>query len=142
MDFVYFDSEHAVLVHDEIILSSGGLLGAINLGLLHSTLEMIQNDLYYPCIEDKMTHLFFSINKNHSFRDGNKRAAIALSAYFLEINGCGFRVERFIKEMENIAVDVADNRIDKELLHEIITSLIFDEDFTEDLKLKLIHAKT
>ena len=43
--------------------------------------------------------------------------------------------------MENITVDVADNRIDKELLHEIITSLLYQEDFSESLKLKIIYSK-
>jgi death-on-curing protein len=43
--------------------------------------------------------------------------------------------------MENIAVDVADNKIDKQLLYEIITSLLYKEDYSEDLKLKIISAK-
>lgn len=42
--------------------------------------------------------------------------------------------------MENIAVHVADNRISKELLGEIVYSLINEEDYSEELKLKIIHA--
>ncbi len=141
MAFVYFDTTHAIEVHDEIINQSGGVLGILNINLLESVIEHVQNDLYYPDFEHKLTHLFYSINKNHSFQDGNKRASIALSAYFLEINNCSFRIERFIEEMENIAVDVADNRIDKDLLFEIITSIIYDDDYSEDLKLKIIYAK-
>jgi len=140
--FNYFSTEYAIFVHDQIIINSGGILGIINDGLLESSIEHIKNDLYYPNIEDKLTHLFFSINKNHCFNDGNKRASIALSAYFLEINNCSFIISRFIQEMENITVDVADNRIDKELLHEIITSLLYEEDYSEWLKLKIIYAKT
>jgi death-on-curing protein len=141
MAFAYFDTTHAINVHDEIINQSGGILGVLNEGLLDSVIEHIQNDFYYPEIEHKITHLFFSINKNHSFHDGNKRASIALSAYFLEINNCSFRIERFISEMENIAVDVADNRINKDLLFEIICSIIYEDDYTEELKLKIIYAK-
>lgn len=141
MAFAYFDTTHAIEVHDEIINQSGGVLGILNINLLESVIEHVQNDLYYPDLEHKLTHLFYSINKNHSFQDGNKRASIALSAYFLEINNCSFRVESFIEEMENIAVDVADNRIDKDLLFEIITSIIYDDDYSEDLKLKIIYAK-
>lgn len=141
MAFAYFDTSHAIEVHDEIINQSGGVLGILNINLLESVIEHVQNDLYYPDLEHKLTHLFYSINKNHSFQDGNKRASIALSAYFLEINNCSFRVERFIEEMENIAVDVADNQIDKDLLFEIITSIIYDDDYSEDLKLKIIYAK-
>ena len=142
MKFNYFNSAHAIRIHDEIIINSGGVLGILNKGLIESTLEHIQNDLYYPEIEDKTTHLFFSINKNHCFQDGNKRASIALSSYFLEINSCSYLIEKFIREMENIAVDVADNRIDKDLLYEIITSIIYETDYSEELKLKIINAKT
>ena len=141
MHFNYFTSTYAIQVHDDIINNSGGSLGILNIGLLESTLEHLQNDLYYPEIENKVTHLFYAINKNHSFQDGNKRASIALSAYFLEINNLSFRVNRFIEEMENIAVDVADNRIDKDLLFEIVCSLTYENDFSEELKIKIINAK-
>lgn len=141
MAFNYFDSEHAIKVHDEIIEKSGGILGALNIGLLESTLEHVQNDFYYPEIEHKATHLFYSVNKNHSFRDGNKRAAVALTAYFLEVNGFSFCVGKFMREMENITVDVADNRIDKDLLFEIIESILYEDDYNEELKLKIIAAK-
>lgn len=140
MAFIYFDTVHAVEVHDEIIRKSGGLLGVLNIGLLDSTLDHVQNDLYYPNLEDKVTHLFHSINKNHSFQDGNKRASIVLSAYFLEINGLDFRVSIFMERMENIAVYVADNKVDKELLFEIIQSIIYEADYSESLKLKIFNA--
>jgi len=141
MSFRYFDTEHAISTHDEIIRTTGGSFGILNAGLLTSTLEHIQNDFYYEKLEDKLTHLFFSINKNHCFADGNKRASILLSAYFLEINNCEIIVKRFIRDMENIAVDVADNRIDKDLLFEIIYSFIYESEFSEALKLKIIQAK-
>jgi death-on-curing protein len=140
-DYTYFDVEHAIFVHDQIIINSGGILGILNKGLLESSIEHLKNEDYYPDLEDKLTHLFFSINKNHCFQDGNKRASIALSAYFLEINNCGFIVVRFIEQMENIAVDVADNKVNKELLYEIIRSLLYEQDYSEDLKLKIISAK-
>ena len=141
-DFLYFDTPHAISVHDDIIVKSGGNTGALNIGLLDSVIDHIQNDIYYPTIEDKITHLFFSVNKNHAFNDGNKRSSIALSAYFMELNGFGFEVSRFLTEMENIAVDVADNRIDKDLLFEIIYSILYEDDLSDELKWKLIDAKS
>ena len=140
MNFLYFDTQHAIGVHDNIIDTTGGLSGVINIGLLDSALEHVQNDLYYPGVEDKTTHLLFSINKNHAFQDGNKRSSLALSAYFLEINGFSFMIEKFIVIMENIVVSVADNVIDKELLKEIITSLIYEDDYSEELKVKIFRA--
>lgn len=140
MDFLYLDTQHAIGVHDNIIETTGGLTGVINIGLLDSVIEHIKNDMYYPSIEEKATHLLFSINKNHAFQDGNKRSSLALSAYFLEINGFSFMIKKFIIKMENIVVSVADNIIDKEMLQEIITSLIYEDDYSEELKLKIFRA--
>lgn len=140
MAFLYFTTEYAIKTHDKIIEISGGASGIKDLGNLESPLTHIQNDDYYLDLEDKITHLVFSINKNHAFTDGNKRTSIALGAFFLELNGLDSMVSKFIIEMENIAVHVADNRIDKDLLFEIITSLIYEEDYSEELKLKIINA--
>ena len=142
MEFVYFDFHYAVKEHDYIIEHSGGFAGAKDLGQLHATLDFVQDDNYYPELEDKVAYLFYSINKNHAFNDGNKRSSIALSAYFLEINGLDYIVLKFISLTENIAVDVADNIIDRELLKEIIASIIYEEEFSYELKLKIIEAKT
>lgn len=138
--FFYFDLHHAVTIHDWIIANSGGHSGTIEIGQLESPLNHVQNDDYYPTLEEKLTYLVYSINKNHAFNDGNKRSSIALGAYFLELNGYDFLVRRFVLSMENIAVWVADNVIDRHLLLEIITSLIHDEEFPEKLKLKIILA--
>jgi death on curing protein len=140
-DILYFDTAHAITVHDEIINKSGGFKGIRDLGQLESILEHIQYDLYYPNFEDKLTHLFYAINKGHTFSDGNKRSSIAIATYFMEINGYDFAASKFIIEMENIAVDVADNRIEKELLAEIISSILYEDDYSEELKLKIIEAK-
>lgn len=138
--YVYFDIEHAIRTHDFIIENSGGNSGIIEIGKIESVLEHIQNDLYYPEFEEKITHLVFSVNKFHAFNDGNKRTSIALGAYLLEINGIEYCIDKFIIEMENIAVYVADNKIDKELLQEIISSILIEDDFNEELKLKIIDA--
>ncbi|TVR16065.1 MAG: type II toxin-antitoxin system death-on-curing family toxin [Phormidium sp. GEM2.Bin31] len=138
--FFYFKIHDAVKLHDWIIANSGGLPGTNHLGQLESSLEHIQNDLYYPEIQDKLTHLVFAVNKFHVFVDGNKRSSIALGAYFLELNGYSFVVKKFVLEMENIALWLAEGRISKELLGELISSLIFEEEFSEELKVKLACA--
>ena len=138
--YIYFDIEHAIRTHDFIIENSGGNSGIIEIGKVESVLEHVQNDLYYPEFEDKLTHLVFSVNKFHAFSDGNKRTSIALGAYLLEVNGIEYCIDKFIIEMENIVVYVADNKIDKELLHEIICSILTEDVFNEELKLKIIEA--
>lgn len=138
--FFYFDVAYAVKMHDWIIENSGGLTGIKNLGQVESPLEHIKNDNYYPEMTDKLTHLVFSINKNHAFNDGNKRSSLMLGAYFLELNGYDYVVKRFIVEMENIVVWVAKNTIDKELLHRLVGSILYDDDYPEELKLEYLDA--
>jgi death-on-curing protein len=140
MEYFYFDTVHAITEQDFIIENSGGRKGIINIGLVHSVLDHIQNDWYYPEFENKVCHLFYSINKNHAFEDGNKRASIVLTSYFLEVNGFDYKVSHFIREMENIAVHVADNRIDKDLLQEIITSILYENNYSEELQLKIMNT--
>lgn len=137
----YFDLPHAIKVHDMIIDISGGMAGhdPEKVRMLESTLEHIQNDLYYETFLDKITHLLFSINKNHAFFDGNKRSSLALSAYFLQINGYDYCVKDFIYRMENVVVWVADNKIGKDLLKDIIEDIIMEQE-RESVKLALIHA--
>lgn len=140
IQFNYFDVEHAIQVHDFIIDKSGGLHGLRDRGVLESTLEHIQNDLYYPDFIEKLTHLFFAVNKFHAFNDGNKRSGIALSTYFLEINGFGHCVRLFVHEMENVAVWVADGAISKELLQKIVHDLVLCEELLEGTKLDIALA--
>jgi death-on-curing protein len=138
--YYYFDVVHAIETQRWIIENSGGLAGVKNVEHLESVLGHIQNDMYYPEMPDKLTHLVFSINKNHPFNDGNKRSSIGLGAYFLELNGYDYIVTRFVLEMENIAVYVADNVVNKELLRELVASLLYEDDFSESIKLALIDA--
>lgn len=138
----YITNEQAIEVHKKTIeYSGGGDYGIINIGFLYSALEHIQNDDYYPTFEDKLVHLIWSINRNHSFSDGNKRLSITLGAQFLLLNGYMFCVKRFMEEMENISYHLAAGRIDKELLHKLIHSFLEGEDdFDEELKLEYLLA--
>lgn len=140
MKYNYFKTEYAIRIHDKIIELSGGIAGVKTYGNLDSPLAHIQNDEYYPTFEDKLTHLVFSFNKFHAFNDGNKRTSIAMGAFFLELNGLDVLVDKFIIEMENIAVTVAENIIDRDLLGEIVTSIINEQEYNEDLKLKIFEA--
>lgn len=141
MKLIYIeDVNQIVAVHDTILEISNGLKGIKDIRCLESVLVQIQNDDYYPYFEDKLTHLIFSVNKFHAFQDANKRTSIGVGALFLELNGFDYVVDKFIKEMENIAVCVADNIIDKELLGQIVYSIIYEEDYEEELKIKLFDA--
>jgi death-on-curing protein len=138
----YIESVKEVIeIHEKTItVSGGGTYGVLNLHSLEACLEQIQNDMYYPSFEDKLTHLFFIANKSHSFQDGNKRIAIALGMKFLLNNGYLFIIQKFAKKMESISYHLAASRIDKELLHDIIYSIVNEDDYSEELKLRIIEA--
>jgi len=136
----YFDIKHAVEVHDWIIQKSGGLKGEKEINLLLSVLDHIQNDLYYPTFEEKLKHLIIGVNKFHPFSDGNKRSSLVLGAYFLELNGYNYCIDRFIFEMENIVVWLAQGKINDGLLLDIVTSIINEDEFDESIKLRLFES--
>ena len=138
---IYLTIERAIEIHRETIKNSGGGdYGQINIGYLSSCLEHIQNDDYYPTFEDKLVHLIWSVNRNHSFSDGNKRLSIK-GAAFLIINGYMACLGRFMVEMENISYHLAAGRISKELLQKLIHSFLEGElDFEESLKLEYLEA--
>lgn len=138
----YIESvEEVIEIHSKTIeVSGGGIDGIIDLNSLKACLEHIQNDDYYPTFVDKLTHLFFVANKSHSFQDGNKRIAIALGMKFLLNNGYLFIIQKFATKMESISYHLAAGRIDKDLLHDIIQSILHEDDYPVELKLKIINA--
>lgn len=141
MPIVYLTIQQAIDTHQKTVeVSGGGTLEQIEIGKLESVLEHIQNDDYYPTMEDKLTHLFFSTNKFHCFADGNKRIAITLCVQMLLFNGYLYCANAFLREMENISYHVAAGSIDKDLLHEVISALLAEEMDDEVLKLKILNA--
>jgi len=140
--FIYITPEQARITHEKTIqYSGGGTLEELDFGKLESVLYNIQNDDWYPTFVDKLTHLFFCTCQFHSFADRNKRLAITLSTLFLLLNGYLSIAETFLSKTENISLNVAASKIDKELLHKIMEAIMngsYDED--EALKLEIYNA--
>ncbi len=141
-NIIYITLEQAKNIHIRTIQNSGGgNYGIVNINALEGVLTNIQNDNYYPTLEDKLTHLFFCTCNFHAFSDGNKRLAITLCAQFLLLNGYMAVAKNFFTIMENISRYVASGKINKELLHEIIVSVVsgtYDTD--ESIKLEIYKA--
>lgn len=138
----YIALDEAIEIHKKTVLhSGGGTLGHFDLGILDSVLQNIQNDDYYPEFVDKLTHLFFSTCQFHCFEDGNKRLAITISAQFLLINGYMGVAKVFFSCMENISYHVAAGKIKKELLHQILSSVLSGTfELDESIKLEIYKA--
>ena len=140
--FKYKNIDEALEIHRLTIENSGGgTLGHLEIGKLESVLMNIQNDEYYPTIQEKLTHLFFCTCQFHCFQDGNKRLALTLSTKFLIDNGYMLTAMSFMRTCENISYHVAAGKISKELLLEILTAVIDDKyEENEELKLKILNA--
>lgn len=141
-EIVYITPEQAKITHAKTIeYSGGGALEELDFGKLEAVLYNIQNDDWYPTFVDKLTHLFFCTCQFHCFRDGNKRLAITLSTLFLLLNGYLGIAQTFLAKTENISLNVAASKIDKELLHKIMTAIMNDTyDTDEALKLEIYNS--
>ncbi|MBR0488160.1 type II toxin-antitoxin system death-on-curing family toxin [Candidatus Saccharibacteria bacterium] len=122
--------------HNEVIRKSGGVMGVFNENLLRGFIEFIQDDVYYPSFEEKLTHLVFSIAKNHGFCDGNKRTAIIAGAFFLELNAFDqFIIDAFIQNMEGVILLTAQGLINKDQLRQMINDFIHNGEMSEETKM-------
>ncbi len=138
----YITPEMARSTHAKTIqYSGGGTLEELDFNKLESVLYNIQNDDWYPTFQDKLTHLFFCTCQFHCFADGNKRLAITLSTLFLLLNGYMSVADKFMQRMENISLNVAASKIDKDLLHKIIIAIMNETyDTDENLKLEIYNS--
>ena len=139
---IYIESiEEVMIIHQKTVeVSGGGSVGVISTHSLEAALEHIQNDDYYPTFIDKLNHLVYVANKSHCFQDGNKRIAISLGMKFLLDNGYLFVIQKFAHQMEMVSYQLAAGRIDKELLHDIINSILNEDEYSESLKIKIANC--
>ena len=136
-ELFYLSADDIVGIHSKTIRASGGLDGFINRDQIYSIVEHMQNDDYYPEFEDKISHLVFCLVKFHMFSDGNKRTAVTAAQQFLDRNGLFNFIDDYYNKMEIIVVAVADGRISKENLKEVMSSLIFGDFYPEMFGLDL-----
>ena len=137
----YIDYEEALTIYYKTVeKSGGGMAGVRDEGGIRATLDFVQDDGYYPEIADKATYLMFSLCRGHYFADCNKRISITLTLYFLVKNGYMYLAKTFMERMEAIGYHVAAGHIDRDLLTEIMTCIVNDEDYSESIKLELIEA--
>ena len=137
----YIDYEEALTIYYKTLeKSGGGMAGVRDEGGIRATLDFVQDDGYYPEIADKAAYLMYSLCRGHYFADCNKRISITLTLYFLVKNGYMYLAKTFMERMEAIGYHVAAGHIDRDLLTEIMTCIVNDEDYSESIKLELIEA--
>ena len=83
-DFIYLSFEDVLGYYRETIeQSGGGMSGVREQAEIEKVLDFVQNDLYYPTLEDKLTYMVFAFCTGHYFADGNKRISLVIGAHFL-----------------------------------------------------------
>ena len=83
-NFIYLRFEDVLGYYRETIeQSGGGMSGIREQAEIEKVLDFVQNDLYYPTLEDKLTYMVFAFCTGHYFADGNKRISLVIGAHFL-----------------------------------------------------------
>jgi len=105
-------------IHREVLAAHGGAAGIRDETLLESAVAAPQAAMMgQPLISDPLeiaaAYLFY-ICRNHPFLDGNKRTALAACLVFLEENGLLPDRKLPIDDWEQIVVDVASSKIDRD----------------------------
>ena len=104
--------EQILLLHTQLIETTGGSDGIRDMGLLESALESpfqsYGGEELYPSIQAKAARLCYGLVKNHAMIDGNKRLECHTMLVFLALNG--YEMEYTQKELSNLVLDVAADR--------------------------------
>lgn len=108
--------EQVLMLHSQLIESTGGCDGIRDEGLFDSALESPFQSFggteLYPSIQAKSARLCYGLVKNHAMLDGNKRIGAHVMLVFLAVNG--YELAYTQKELLDLILDVADGRKDYE----------------------------
>ncbi|MDO8570672.1 MAG: type II toxin-antitoxin system death-on-curing family toxin [Candidatus Daviesbacteria bacterium] len=95
--------------------------------LLESSLgapkQTFSNKLLYPTLEKQTSILFYSLIKNHPFRNGNKRIAVMAILAFLSLNGKWIDIAPIDLYKLACKVSESDSK-DKDKIFKLITKTI------------------
>jgi death-on-curing protein len=108
----------ALLILEDQIRNYGGIYGVRDRNLLSSAIYMPESSFDGKYLHETVSAMAaaytFHICQNHPFIDGNKRAALASSLVFLDINGYELNCKN--ETLYNKIMDVAKGEIKKEKL--------------------------
>lgn len=105
-------------IHGQVLAAHGGGEGIRDSGMLESAVAAPQatwsgDPIMTDPHEIAAAYLFY-LCRNHPFVDGNKRVALATCLTFLALNGL-WKIDRLpVDEWEQLVLDVAASRIDRD----------------------------
>lgn len=102
--------EQVLMLHSQLIESTGGCDGVRDERLLDSALESPFQSFdgleLYSSIQAKAARLCYGLVRNHAMLDGNKRIGVHVMLVFLTVNG--YELAYTQKELSDIILDVAE----------------------------------
>ena len=117
-DLLHPTVEAVKAIHREVLQAHGGSAGIRDEGLLDSAVAapqatMMGKPMFSEPVEVAAAYLFY-LCRNHPFIDGNKRTALATCLVFLSENGYLSQEKLDVDVWEQLVLDVAASRIDRE----------------------------
>ena len=117
-DLLHPTVEAVKAIHREVLQAHGGSAGIRDEGLLDSAVAapqatMMGKPMFSEPVEVAAAYLFY-LCRNHPFIDGNKRTALATCLVFLSENGLLSKEKLDTDVWEQLVLDVAASRIDRE----------------------------
>jgi len=117
-DLLHPTVEAVKAIHREVLQAHGGSAGIRDEGLLDSAVAapqatMMGKPMFREPLEVAAAYLFY-LCRNHPFIDGNKRTALATCLVFLSENGYLSQEKLDVDVWEQLVLDVAASRIDRE----------------------------
>lgn len=104
--------KQVLMLHAQLIESTGGSDGIRDEGLLDSALESpfqsFVGEELFPSIQAKAARLCYGLVKNHAMIDGNKRIGVHSMLVFLAVNG--YELKYTQNELVDLILDVADGK--------------------------------
>ena len=112
----YLEIGEVAILQENILKRTGGSQGIREISGLESALELPKMTAFgqdlYPTLVEKAAILGFALVSNHPFMDGNKRIGHAAMEVFLKLNG--YEIGCPVDEQEQIILQMADGKLDKE----------------------------
>ena len=112
-----------LLLHDQLVVETGGLSGLRDEGMLDSALsapyQTFGGEDIYPSLLQNAARLCFGLVKNHPFLDGNKRIGVHIALVFLALNGVELQYSQV--ELSDVILRLAAGEMEAgDLLHWIL----------------------
>lgn len=110
--------EQIFSLYEMLLQKTGGSSGVVNESLMDSAVNIIWQTFdgveLYPTLEEKGARLGYSLVRNHSFADGNKRIGILAMLTFLSVNGV--EISCTDEELVETGLNLASGLMDSEAL--------------------------